>query len=393
MIRCPRGCARRSSLAFFSSLSRRHFLSPRTVRVYRTNDLVMASDDHGISVQHDAYARPPTANAPQLEARTQHVRQESDMTLTGESDIEKDLEGGSGPSSTATATPPPSRLPLLASWKRRMSTSLRSRSVDVVDESAMDEDARRFHSVLTRIADRRPRLGRVLFWLRGPSPPINETAIRPFLPKIEEFFDRHLRPIQRRRRIITPIFLLAWLLGFIFFVRASWFTSSTNEGAPEWIDGTSTYWSRDDQCGLNGTSCEPFSGISFIFRCPSQTLDVELLNDRVVGDQKLIFQPLVVGGMDDLATYRSDSWVCAAAIHHGLFGNRKGGCGEVELVGEFTGYVGGERNGVKSVDFPSTFPSSFRFVEGVSQGGCQDLRDDILGFNVAMTTIFSFFIR
>lgn len=259
----------------------------------------------------------------------------------------------------------------------------------------------RFNSLLLRVQAKRPRLGRALVWLRGPSPPHIETALAPFplpylgplLARFERWCTARLAPLQRRRHLTTPVFLLAWLLAFVFLVRASFFTSSTNLGTPTWIDATSSFWSANDGCGINGTSCEPFTGDSFIFRCPSQVLSTELLNNRAVGDDLVIYQPLVVGGMDPKSTYRADSWICAAAIHHGLFDDRRGGCGEVAMVGGFTGYVGGERNGVGSIGFASTFPSSYRFVEGVSQNGCQDLRDDILGFDVAMTFILSFFIR
>ncbi|BGP26022.1 LCCL domain containing protein [Rhodotorula toruloides] len=259
----------------------------------------------------------------------------------------------------------------------------------------------RLNSLLVRIQARRPRLGRALVWVRGPSPPHIETIFPPFpllyfgprLARFERWCTARLMPLQRRRHLTTPVFLLAWLLAFAFLVRASFFTSSTNFGAPTWVDATSSFWSANAGCGINGTTCQPFTNDSFVFRCPSQVLSTQLLNYRAVGNDLVIYQPLVVGGMDSQSTYRADSWICAAAIQHGLFDDRRGGCGEVEMVGEFTGYVGGRRNGVASIAFASTFPSSYRFIEGVSQNGCKDLRDDILGFDVAMTFILSFFIR
>lgn len=260
-------------------------------------------------------------------------------------------------------------------------------------DDGLDNDSRQFNRVLEDIARKHPRLGRALLYARGPSPPVNESSIRPFLPKIEGFFARIFRPLTSWRRVITPLFLAAWLVGFAFFVRASFYTSSTNVGNPTWIVADTSYWYRDDQCGINGTSCMPFTDYSFVFRCPGQTLAVELLNARAVGSKELIYQPLIVGGMDDLGTYRADSWICGSAIHHGLFSNQRGGCGQLELVGEFTNYEGGNRNGVSSVGFGSTFPSSYRFVDTVDQGGCMDMRDDILPFNVVMSTIFSFVIR
>lgn len=246
-----------------------------------------------------------------------------------------------------------------------------------------------YHSLLHRS----PRLSRAIFYLSGPSPPITETSLKPFLPRIESLFNRLFRPLVARRTFLVPLFLIAWFLGFTFLVRASYFNSSTSAGEPSFIVGDATYWSANDGCDLNGARCEPFTDSSFLFRCPGQTLALELLNNRAVGPLELVFQPLVVGGMDELGTYRADSWICIAAIHRGLFGNERGGCGQLEMVGEFTGYEGGRKNGVDSVGFDSVFPSSFRFVEGVSQGNCQDLRNDILAFNVVMTVLFSFVLR
>ena len=240
-----------------------------------------------------------------------------------------------------------------------------------------------------------PFLSRALAFASGPSPPVVETQLRTFrfLRTSEAWLARRLRPVHRARYLAVPLFLLAWLLAFIFLVRASYFHSSTSEGAPTWIASDTSFWEANDQCGLNGTYCTQYNNPTTLFRCPAQALAVELLNQRAVGPLEVIYEPLVVGGMDALFTYRADAWICPAAIQHGLFGDAEGGCGKLEQVGEFTNYVGGTKNGVKSVGFPGTFPSSYRFVEGISQKDCRDLRDDILGFNVAMTTILSFIIR
>ncbi|GAA5848300.1 hypothetical protein JCM8547_004472 [Rhodosporidiobolus lusitaniae] len=259
----------------------------------------------------------------------------------------------------------------------------------------------RFDSLLTSYASRNPRSGRALLWLRGPSPAWIETQFPPFplpyfgpfLARLEGSCTRFLAPLQRQRQFTTPVFLLAWLLGLTFLARRSFFISSTNSGSPTWVDSTTSFWTANDGCGLNGTYCEPFSNSSLIFRCPSNVLSTELLNQRTIGADSVIYEPLVIGGFDGLRTYRADSWVCASAIQHGLFGDKRGGCGQLEMVGSFTGFVGGRQNGVESVGFESEFPSSYRFIEGVDQGGCQDLRDDILGYEVAMSVVFSFFLR
>ena len=240
---------------------------------------------------------------------------------------------------------------------------------------------------------RHRRLARCVKYAAGPSPPVVETALKPFLPKIERFFDRLFAPITARRQVIAPLFMLAWFFIFTFLVRASYFNSSTTEGSPNWVTADVSYWYTNADCGLNGTSCSPFTDYSYTFRCPGRSLSTELLNDRTVGAEEVIYQPLVVGGNDDLHTYRSDSWICAAAIHHGLFKNEKGGCGALELVGDFTNYVGGTKNGVKSTSFPSSFISSYRFTDSATASNCEDLQWNILGFNVAMLFLFSFVVR
>lgn len=249
------------------------------------------------------------------------------------------------------------------------------------------------NNFIPNLLNKSPRIKKLVVYLQGPVPAIAETSIKPFLPKIEKFFDNLFLPITRRRAFIVPVFLLAWFFGFSFLVRASAFVATTSLGSPTYITGDSSFWSKDTGCGLNGTSCTPFTNTTLVFRCPGQTLALQLLNNSPVGPLLLDFQTLVVGGMDPSSTYRADSWICPAAIQQGLFGNQKGGCGALEQVGTFQKYLGGSKNGVTSVEFNSTFPSSYRFLSGIEQTNCRDLRDEILAFNVIMTTFFSFVIR
>ncbi|GAA5986746.1 hypothetical protein JCM11641_007760 [Rhodosporidiobolus odoratus] len=350
--------------------------------------------------------------------RPAHSREETDYTLaSGTTQLKQDeslAEEGLfvAPTVSANGGPAAPQTGWARGWKRGSATSSTGcASAGRVSPSAtLPEGGRlvpvglwqtRFSDLLTRLESRHPRVGRTLIWLRGPSPAWIETRFPPFplpyaghrLARLEIWCTAKLMPVQRRRQYTTPIFLLAWLLGLAFLARKSFFVSSTNMGEPSWIDATTSYWSKDDQCGLNGTDCEPFSDSSLVFRCPAQSLSTKLLNQRTIGAQSVNYKPLVVGGFDDLATYRADSWICAAAIQQGLYSDGRGGCGKVDLVGEFEGYVGGERNGVSSIGFDTGFPSSYRFVAGVDQGGCQDLRWNILGFGVSMSFILSFLIR
>ena len=78
---------------------------------------------------------------------------------------------------------------------------------------------------------------------------------------------------------------------------------------------TAVYWTNEDNCGVNGTLCEPFTDSSFDFRCPANCKSLVLANARPVGAEEVAFVPLVVGGGDDQGTYRGDSFICPAAIH------------------------------------------------------------------------------
>lgn len=70
----------------------------------------------------------------------------------------------------------------------------------------------------------------------------------------------------------------------------------------------------------------------------------------------------MVGGFDELNTYRADSWICAAAVQQGLITDARGGCGVLNQIGSFENFVGGSGNRVDSDSFDSIFPSAYRFV-------------------------------
>ena len=103
---------------------------------------------------------------------------------------------------------------------------------------------------------------------------------------------------------------MAYIVGFAFFSRAQSFITP----ADSYIGCTSTYWLANDGCGLNGQLCGAFNNGTFDFRCPGQCNDVILQNPRTVGDEKVAYVPLIVGGGDDNHTYRGDTFICAAAI-------------------------------------------------------------------------------
>lgn len=156
-------------------------------------------------------------------------------------------------------------------------------------------------------------------------------------------------------------------------------------------------WTRfeNNGCGINGTTCEPFSNSSFAFRCPASCLSEEVLNVRAVGVQDVLYEPLVIGGPTpgeaNEFTYRGDSFICSAAIHAGVISNSNGGCGVVSLTGQQVNYPSVSQNGISSIGFDSYFPLSFTLAS--TTASCRDLRWDLLAISVVYTSILALFTR
>lgn len=113
-------------------------------------------------------------------------------------------------------------------------------------------------------------------------------------------------------RVMVHPMLLLRSSRLSFFARAQWYQTPLDN----WADCTSSFWARNDECGLNGNLCSPFNSSDPVqFRCPARCPSVTLANNRAVGDLEVIYEPLVVGGGDSDSTYRGDSWICVAAVH------------------------------------------------------------------------------
>ena len=251
-------------------------------------------------------------------------------------------------------------------------------------------------------------------FLKGPAPP-QKTFIKPFFPRFQSAPARLLlrfAPKPHQRRIIQFVFWAVWIALFSIIIH--WSRFRTNVGGVHLnTDGTgveqlkciSSLWRRNNDCGLNGQDCRPFKGSAAIpFRCPSGCLySSHVLNTRQVGNESLIYQPMVVGGpspdspSDEPvydAPYRSDTFICAAAIHSGITTNTFGGCGLLLQTGEYTGYSGSTRHKITSAGFDSSFPSSFVFVRpkpGTDISGCLDLRWHLLPISSVFTLIQALF--
>ncbi|CAE6429360.1 unnamed protein product [Rhizoctonia solani] len=246
-----------------------------------------------------------------------------------------------------------------------------------------------------------PKLWRIYEWLRGPDPPVSihpvallDSARLRWRGRtthvnlgLESWWLKHSHPL--RRRWISVSFCAVYIIGVAFISRANSFLTPTQS----FIDCTSTYWLKDDGCGLNGQSCSPFIAPDFEFRCPGDCLSVTLANPRTVGLTQLVYTSLVVGGGDSNKTYRGDSWICPAAIQAGVVSASKGGCGTLRLVGNYTDFLPTVAHGVSSIGFPSVFPSSFRFLDSASLGSCTDLRSYALAYNVICTSILMLLLR
>lgn len=153
-------------------------------------------------------------------------------------------------------------------------------------------------------------------------------------------------------------------------------------------------------CGLDGRNCLPFDDSSFAFSCPADCAGTSVLNFRTIGDEQIIYRPLIVGGTSNTSNtddfvYRGDSFICGSAIHAGVLKNSKGGCGVLSLTGESSSYGSSTRNGISTVAFNSSFPMSFDFVRSeqvqTAAGKCRDPRWDLLVLSTIFTVLFSLF--
>lgn len=154
--------------------------------------------------------------------------------------------------------------------------------------------------------------------------------------------------------------------------------------------------SAGNDCGLNGDNCRPFADATFAFKCSGSCADTLVLNPYPVGDEEVVYQPLVIGGPANSTAepiYRADSFICEAAIHAGVVSNIKGGCGVALLKGSQTQFPASYSNGIQSIDFEAEFPKSYTFLSGLSSDcGVVDMRWPLLGVTVAFTTVLSIFV-
>ncbi|KAK0735551.1 hypothetical protein B0T21DRAFT_368023 [Apiosordaria backusii] len=232
-------------------------------------------------------------------------------------------------------------------------------------------------------------------WTKGPAVP-RRFRIKPLFPQVQQFpivlLDKYL-PNKLHRAIVVLLLYAVWILSFAFVLKNGQSVSEIAEwGRLVKIGCGSTYWIPGNGCGLDGIDCRPFDDGGFPFRCPGNCGSYQVLNPYAVGDQEVIYKPLVVGGPpadgDGPAIYRGDSFICGSAIHAGVISDATGGCGVVRLVGLQSNYNSTKRNGITSVPFDSYFPLSFTFEPDIKCSS-RDPRWSLLAISVVFTTVFS----
>ncbi|KAJ5794915.1 hypothetical protein N7457_001514 [Penicillium paradoxum] len=243
-------------------------------------------------------------------------------------------------------------------------------------------------------------------WLRGPKPP-HVYHINPWFPRLQAAPARLIdRKFPRRSSKIALLFggLIFWIVVFFAWLKASVAGQDIpGYGQPVKLSCHNSLWTNATNCGLNGDLCRPFEDQSFAFRCPSGCAAAILLEPYVIGDQELNYRPLVVGGKPfkidgrNSGLYRGDSSICASALHAGLIDDATGGCGILHRTGEQENFHSIEQHGIESIEFLSSFPTSFRLTKDASSPDsdetksveCSDVRWSLFAFTLIYTTFLS----
>ncbi|KAF9768474.1 hypothetical protein IL306_014231 [Fusarium sp. DS 682] len=237
----------------------------------------------------------------------------------------------------------------------------------------------------------------IVTWSHGPVNP-QPYRIKPLFPIVQEyplFLVERIIPKLKYRLWLVFCYLSIWIITFALVKRQDTLASEIEGwGTPQTIGCGITYWGAGNMCGLDGSDCRPFNGSGFPFRCRANCESYHVLNPRAVGDQEVIYAPMVIGGPGTNGSaepvYRGDSFVCAAAIHAGVISNQDGGCGVVELVGRDQNYAASKHHGISSVGFDSYFPLSFRFVPDVKCSAV-DSRWELLAVSTVFSGVLSLF--
>jgi hypothetical protein len=238
-------------------------------------------------------------------------------------------------------------------------------------------------------------------WVKGPKPP-RELKINPWFPKIQEapikLLDRYVPEKKHRACLLVALYGIWFLTWSLMLKHNATSGYIKGYGRPSNLWCGASFWNEGNGCGLNGNNCRPFSSAHMAFRCPAECKDTHLLEERVVGNETLIYKGLVIGGpnpddADSIPIYRADSFICQAAIHAGVVTNAAGGCGVATLVGSHTDFRSSNAHGIESTSFPATFPRSYTFQNlSSSQAQCpKDSRWGLFAVTAVTLVILSLF--
>lgn len=243
-------------------------------------------------------------------------------------------------------------------------------------------------------------LGTVSRFLDGPVPP-RDPSVTPIFKSIQYFPAKiSQRWPYRLKLCIVATFLAGWAFIFYQLAQHSILEKPTVNGEDiPLLRCGSTYavWKGKNQaCGINGVECGAQHLDDFIFKCPASCReDSYTWSDTAIANYSVIYRPYVVGGNN---SYRADSYLCAAALHHGVTNNNKGFIARIVFKGERAGFPGVlEKNNIQSLPFDSVFPQSYEFDDDFTSNnkvsGGRDLRVTIITFNIVMSFIFGYFIQ
>ncbi|KAF2644265.1 hypothetical protein P280DRAFT_547070 [Massarina eburnea CBS 473.64] len=290
-------------------------------------------------------------------------------------------------------------------WTPKNATPERQRSTEDTETHA--RDGRHKSPLWNTIQNKIPtpitrcvqKVGR---WVQGPKPS-QRNQIKPLFEPVQTFHTRLFARLPRPVRVcIFVCTFMLWIVVFGVILNGRGLPSDiAGFGAPVKLSCTNVLWYDAPNCGTDGRNCLPFDDSTFAFSCPASCAGTEVVNPRTVGNETVSYTSLIVGGGTPDSTeggeyvYRGDSFICGAAIHAGVLGDARGGCGVLSLVGQKSSYSAASRNGISSVAFNSSFPMSFDFnhsqqVMSDAQK-CRDPRWNLLILSAIFTTVFSLF--
>jgi hypothetical protein len=223
-------------------------------------------------------------------------------------------------------------------------------------------------------------------FLHGPEPP-RVHSIRPAFAALQRSPINFLASRRINNRVLVIATLLLWFILFALSLTTQLPLKDSQGKHVVNLDCVDTLWHRNNECGIDGVDCHPFSNRAFTFRCPAKCIDVRVLNPHHVGPVDVNYRSLVIGS----GTYRGDSFICASAIHAGIISNVKGGCGRVNIVGMHDSFASTKQHGIESIGFDSHFPLSYTVTSDDSFPCSSEPRSGLLFISLLSTVILAVF--